>query len=73
MRQARPQSDQIPNETVMSFELRWRKKMVHARINSFIRNYYDRKANDAGQVSQGGFTLRDDLYAIVKSTKSRRK
>ena len=73
MRQARPQSCSIPKEVITSFELRLRKKMLHARINTFFRNYYDRKKNEIGQVSQGGFSLRDDLYAVLKTKRTKRK
>ena len=66
MEQARPSIVHISNMIIYSFERRWRKKMVHARLNGFINHHYDKEAVASGKFGKGGFTLRDDLYAIAK-------
>ena len=40
--------------------------MVHARLNGFVNHHYDKEAEVSGKFGKGGFTLRDDLYAIAK-------
>ena len=44
--------------------------MVHARLNGFINHHYDKEAEASGKFGKGGFTLRDDLYAIAKKQRN---
>ena len=72
MQTARPRTQTIHVDVIRRFELRWRKKMIHARINAFIKGYYHKKAQEMGRVTKGGFTLRDDLYALAKANRKRK-
>ena len=69
MHQSRPTTKTIPSHTIVKFESRLRKKMLHARLNTFINNHYEKEAKLRGKTSKGSFTLRDDLYAIVRKRK----
>ncbi len=57
--------------TVTKFENELRRKMLYARLNGFIRYHYEREAALQGNLTSGAFTLRDDLYAAVKTAKKR--
>ena len=69
---AKPHTQAITVDVITRFELRWRKKMIHARINAFIRGYYQKKAEETGRFSKGGLTLRDDLYALAKASRKQK-
>ena len=73
MKQARPSTTCISDKQIKDFELRWRKKMIHARLNAFLRGFYNRRSKEEGFATQGGFTLRDDLYAVAKDVRRKRK
>ncbi len=56
---------------VTKFEKELRRKMLYARLNGFISYHYQKEAAEQGNLSSGAFTLRDDLYAAVKTAKKR--
>ena len=61
---ARPTLD-IETSVMEKFELRWRMKMINARINGFIQNFYNKLISADGNRTEGGATLRDNLYAVT--------
>ena len=62
---------QIDEDKMAKLEITWRNKMINARINGFIVNFYNRAINLEGDRCVGGSTLRDDLYVITSKANNK--
>ena len=69
LRQARPDLT-IQKKTIKLLESKLRKKMIHARLNGFIQHHYTTLMEKQGQRSEGGQSLRDNLYSFTTKNKS---